>query len=79
MRQFSTCNKWGKFGKLNSRRFLHSKGELVCVACSKNKFHNLPGINGIKFFEFGKKMGTKFLFLFVWEGKGKEIISIFGI
>ena len=29
------------------------------------------GINGMRFFEFGKEMGRKFLFLFGWEGKGK--------
>ena len=33
----------------------------------------------MRFFEFGKEMGRKFLFLFVWEGKGKEIISISGL
>ena len=34
----------------------------------------------MRFFEFGKEVGTKFFFFFVWEGKGKEIIiSIFGV
>ena len=32
------------------------------------------GINGMRFFEFGKEMGRKFSFLFGWEGKGKEKI-----
>ena len=33
---------------------------------------HLTGINGMRFFEFGKEMGRKFSFLFGWEGKGKE-------
>ena len=32
----------------------------------------VPGISGMRFFEFGKEMGRKFSFLFGWEGKGKE-------
>ena len=32
----------------------------------------------MRFFEFGKEMGKDFLFLFIWEGKGKEIMTFFG-
>ena len=28
----------------------------------------------MRFFEFGKEMGRKFLFYFVWERKGREKI-----
>ena len=52
------------------------KLQTLCRILRENGFYLDPikivsGINGMRFFEFGKEMGRKFSFLFGWEGKGK--------
>ena len=37
-----------------------------------------PGVSGMRFLEFGKETVRKFLFYFVWEGKGRKK-CIFGV